>query len=63
MPAATGGARAELTDLTADPDEAPAATGTTDLAGLVDEVYERVESRLRADLLHERERLGSLPDP
>jgi hypothetical protein len=37
----------------------------TDAAGLsemADLLYERIENRLRTDLLLERERLGSLPD-
>jgi hypothetical protein len=33
-----------------------------DLAEMADELYERIELRLRSDLLLERERRGSLPD-
>jgi hypothetical protein len=33
-----------------------------DLAEMADELYSRIESRLRSDLLLERERRGALPD-
>ena len=38
------------------------APGAADLSAMTDLLYERIEYRLRADLLLERERLGSLPD-
>lgn len=40
----------------------PAASAGTDLDALTDQLYERIEYRLRTDLLLERERLGCLPD-
>jgi hypothetical protein len=33
-----------------------------DMADMADELYSRIESRLRSDLLLERERRGALPD-
>jgi hypothetical protein len=39
------------------------ATPHQDTAKLADEIYERVERRLREDLLFERARKGSLADP
>ncbi|HLL64133.1 MAG TPA: hypothetical protein VK453_00120 [Micromonosporaceae bacterium] len=40
-----------------------AAPAQPDLAAMADELYERIERRLRTDLFLERERLGSLVDP
>jgi hypothetical protein len=42
---------------------APAPEPVPDVAALAEELYERIESRLREDLLLERERRGLLPDP
>jgi hypothetical protein len=41
---------------------ATGAAATPDLSTLTELLYERIEFRLRSDLLHERERLGCLPD-
>jgi hypothetical protein len=41
----------------------PGPSRSADLGVLADEVYERIEHRLRADLLGERERNGRLADP
>jgi hypothetical protein len=40
-----------------------AATPGPDIAAMADELYERIERRLRSDLLLERERRGLLADP
>jgi hypothetical protein len=37
-------------------------TTSPDLVTLTETLYARIEQRLRDDLLHERERLGCLPD-
>ena len=51
----------------ASPGTAPTVAGvdraTPDLTAMADELYERIEYRLRSDLLLERERRGWLPDP
>lgn len=44
--------------LVADPD----TPAPPDLSALTDALYERIELRLRSDLMAERERLGCLPD-
>jgi hypothetical protein len=40
----------------------PAAPPTQDLGALADELWERLELRLRTDLMLERERRGTWPD-
>jgi hypothetical protein len=57
---ATAPAEAAPAPVTAVAAAAPPAA--PDLATLADDLYERIERRLRSDLLLERERRGSLPD-
>ena len=60
-PSAGGGVTATGTVQAGDPASGGDA-GAPDLAAMTDLLYERIEYRLRTDLLLERERLGSLPD-
>ena len=57
-----GGQPAGTAAVTGVGDSPAAAAGPPDIAAMTDLLYERIEYRLRTDLLLERERMGSLPD-